>query len=842
MKEKITMTIKEELEELFEQDADDFAISKAFKNAIKTYKENLDDTFSKNQGKDFLVKHTKSIDLFISLMYKTVLRKFFGNYLPMSNSIPIAIVALGSYGREQMALYSDIDLMIVYEEIEGYNIQAMIESFLHIAWDAKLDLGHRVHKASELFDASNEDITIKTALLESRLITGSLFTWHTTQHALQIIRKNDPYEFIYEKLQEAHTRRKKYPRSMQPNLKEGVGGLRDANLMFWISFVLYDISNIRDLRGKLFSDEEYKGYRQALEFLFKTRSSLHLIMGKKQDVLILERLPEVASLLGFTDERSFVTKLLYSMHIIDTFSKVTVNKMTRHLFVDYTTSQLKKKRIVKDFYMVDNRLYTRQNDTKISLLSILDVLHKTPDISSLRFNPSVLHKLLLVDVYEPLTMKEHQSIYKLFERDNLYPLLELFYNAQILVKIFEPLKKINFLAQFDGYHKYPVAIHSMKCVKSLENIGDEQIANLYKELSSSDQAFLKLIVFIHDAGKGRVQDHHKVGAKLFTNYAKKINLDEDYIKTGSTLIKYHTFMSSTAFKEDIYHEKVLLKFMSVFTTKKMLDFIYILTYADINGVGPGTYTSFNERLLRELYTQALDVVDQTVLLGEAAKRLKKEASLKKNATFQALPKIRQKKILAIESNLFFIKHSTKDILALASDAIEIEKYRYYIQNTNHLRIQIYRKVPLNIGFLLSKLSYLSIVTMEVFKLYNELKYFRIDFNEKINENEIEIIHSIIEQAFDMEQKFKLPSVVIPENSISIDCNHSKTYASMCLIAPNQKGLLAFIMSKMDKLSINIATAKIHTIKNRAQDSFLIEKMDNLCQNSEIIIKDLIQGN
>ena len=138
------MSIVEQIEDLIEKNASDFEISKIFKTYISEYKASLPKLFESSQGKDFLVKHTQALDAIIIQMYKTVLRRSFGNYLPMRSSIPIAIVALGSYGREQLCVHSDIDLMIVYVPLEGYNNEAIIEKFLYLAWDSGLKLGDLV--------------------------------------------------------------------------------------------------------------------------------------------------------------------------------------------------------------------------------------------------------------------------------------------------------------------------------------------------------------------------------------------------------------------------------------------------------------------------------------------------------------------------------------------------------------------------------------------------------------------------------------------------------------------------------------------------------------------------
>ena len=830
------MPLHLDIEEHLFNNADDFTISKLFKDAILEYKNNLVPYFESLGGKDFLVKHTKNIDTIIDQMYKTILRKFFGNYLPMRNSIPIAIVALGSYGREQLALYSDIDLMIVYEEVAGFNVEAIIHAFLHMAWDAKLDLGHRVHNINDLIPVSKEDITIKSALMESRFITGSAFTWHATQQKIELIRKINPKAYIEEKLKEAQIRHKKYPRSMRPNIKDGVGGLRDAHLLYWIAFTKYGIHDIKNLSGILFSEEHYKEYRIALEFLYRVRTVFHLVHGKKQDTLILEMIPEIINRLKISDQTSFVSKLLSSMHTIDLFSDIVCNKMARSYF-PATNTPIRSHRLEQGFYLINGILYTRlKRHHDISLTRFLELLYHLPQ-EPISFNSSVLD-YILETIKAPLSQSEHKEVYKLFLHPNIADFLELFFDARRLKYIMPPLEKVHYLAQFDGYHQYPVTIHSLACVRALEEIKDEFTQELYTALTQEQKQFLRLIALLHDAGKGRKQDHHEVGVKLFRAYAKELDLGDEKVEMGSFLIKYHTLMSSVTFKEDIYSEDVLFKFMSVVKTKERLDLLLILTYADITAVGPNAYSPYKSKLLHKLYDNAKELIGQTKHLSEAAKRLKKEQSLKKHPDFLAFDKKRQKKILSITSNLFFIKNSTTEIIALSKKAIDIEQYRYFIHNNKHLEIEIFRKVPLNIAYLLSKLSFLSIVSMDVFKLYAEMKYFHIEFDDKVSEDDIFYIKEILENSFDMSRKSQLNEVCIKKEEIDFDCQHSKTFARLSINTLDQKGLLAFILYVLEQYSIEIATAKIHTSKYRVRDLFLIEKSENLCQNSDKIIDEL----
>jgi [protein-PII] uridylyltransferase len=386
------------------------------------------------------------------------------------------------------------------------------------------------------------------------------------------------------------------------------------------------------------------------------------------------------------------------------------------------------------------------------------------------------------------------------------------------------------LPQFDGYHHYPVDLHSLKCVEALENIKEKFIQNLFNELTNEEKLLLKIVVFFHDSGKGRKQDHSEVGAKLVLQFTKQIALNEDLSTRATTLVKYHVLMSSVAFKENIHNEKTLYKFMSKVGDAKNLKLLYILTYADINGVGGDTYNSFNAKLLYDLYKNALEVAENTERITDAKKRLIIEKRVKNLMEFQILPRLLQKKILSIESNLFFFKHTPQDIVEIAKRAKETQEYSFITKNENSLTIEIYRRIPLNVGFLLATLSHLDVASMEIFTLFDDIKYFKIDFIKNIDGSELVEVQDIIDAAFDMDREVKLKKISIKREEINIDCEHSKTHAELTIHTKNQMGLLACVMHKFEQMQINIVTAKIHSSKYKVRDSFLMEKQLNICDN------------
>jgi len=821
--ESIVEKVKAQIEELLYNNAEDFEIAKVLKKDIKTYFSTLEETFANSGGKDFLLKHTKKIDTVLKMVYQVAQREMFGDYAPMKNSIPLALVALGSYGREQLCVHSDIDLMIVYKDIPGYNSKEMIEKILYILWDTGLKLGHRVHTVEELYEVSKTDITIKTAMIESRFIEGSHFIWIATQNAISQIRHDDPKTFIESKLEEQEKKHKKFPLTMEPNLKDGVGGFRDANLVFWIGKVFYNVNTIKDLPSTIVYEKEYRTFRIALEFLFRVRSALHLTAGKKEDKLRLDLIPNIARLLGYEESKQghmkFARKVTESLKITRLYSTIWLNKLTK----EYVPADPKK-----------HFVYSKTKKFNGLLSELCDHAEKPFYVHS-----TFLQKLIVADKPDRPDELLYKTIAKFFYQPYAYYIFSSLSFARLLKYVIPPIRQVVDLPQFDGYHKYAVDIHSMKCVYHLEHIKDPFIQNLFEAFSDDEKAMLKLVTFLHDAGKGRKRDHHLVGASLFKIFANRLHVDPELIKMGETLIHYHTLMSNVAQREDLYSEKVILAFAAHFKTQKLLDMIYILTYADMNGVGKGTYNSFNSRLIKTLYMRAIESLRHTVILNNTGKRVKKEQTLKKHPDFLALKRSEQKKILQIPSNLLFLRYKAERIVAIAKKGFQTKSYEFLISNENNLTVEIIRANSFNLGYFLAKLNTLEVVNMDICKLFDGLKYFKIDFSVKVDREDILLIEEILHNSFDDNKKSTLQTPVIQKKELEIDCEHSQSYAILRLHTSNQKGLLAYVINMFDEIGIDIVSAKIHTFKNSIRDIFLIEKNGNFCHNTDIIIDKLI---
>ncbi len=841
------MDLNAEIESLLDKEAPDFQISKLLKQAVGEYLQNLEEIFKETQGKAFLVHHTRKIDSFLSIIYKVVLRKMFREFQPMRNSVPIALVALGSYGREQLCVHSDIDLMIVYKETPGYNVKEIIEKILYIAWDAGFQLGHRVHEVSELPDVARTDITIKTALIESRFIIGSNFIWMQTQRRLRYIRLDDPKSYVLAKLAESQNRHEKFPISMEPNIKEGIGGMRDANLVFWIAAVRHGVFRLKELVGSVIDESDYAEYRTALEFIFRVRAALHLSAGKKEDTLRLEHVPGVSTLLGIDTsnpqkaQRELVTRTFHSLDTIRKKSSYWTGLLAKpYLYRAENMPILRGEFIESGIFRCQDTIYARREMKPKTFLYYLKLMLKEGQKYPIVADASFCHLIDLTEIPKTKGKQLIAAIRQIFYLPYSAGVVAALYKSGKLAQAIPPMKRVMHLPQFDGYHHYPVDIHSIKTLEQIDMLSHEILKPLFDKLDRDTKAMLKLVALLHDAGKGRIRDHHEVGADLFRVYAKKLGFAEELVKDGVLLIRYHTRMTKTIHNEDIYDESTVSRFAAPLNRQRLLDMLFILTYCDVRAVGEGVYNAFTDRMLKTLYFAASEILEKPYIIDETAKRLRREQALKKIDEFRELPRSLQKKILSIESNLFFIKHTAKEIVDIAIQSRDVDEYSMKIESKQALKIEIFRKVPINLGYLLGKLSHLELVGMEIFKLFDGVKYFVLEFNDTVGREEIPTVEKIVHDSFDMSKSIKLTKPKILPKEITINCEHSKSYATMQIKTSNQRGLMAYVAHYFDMLGIDIASAVITTRKERVNDFFLIEKNGKFCTNKEKIMKELTE--
>lgn len=538
----------------------------------------------------------------------------------------LAVLAVGGYGRGEMAPYSDVDLLF----LTPYKITAwaekVIESTLYILWDLKLKVGHSSRTVRDCIRLGSEDFTIRTAMLEHRFLYGDDKLAATLDKRLRAdLFEGSERQFIEAKLAERDARHKRLGQRymVEPNVKEAKGGLRDLQSLFWIGKYIYKVQDAADLVPLgLFTIEEFRTFVAAEDFLWATRCHLHLQTKRPTDKLTFDMQATVADAMGYEDKAG---RRAVELFMQDYFRHATqVGELTRifltkleatHLKAEPLLERLFKRRpsVKPGYQVIHNRLAVADDvaflSDKLNMLRLFEEALRTgmlihPD--AMRLVKSNLH---LIDDglrNDPEACRIFLDL--LLKHGNPERALRRMNELGVLSAFIPEFEHIVAMMQFNMYHSYTVDEHIIQCIAQLAMIErGELIENL--PVASSilkdgvNRRVLYVAVMLHDIGKGRVEDHSILGAQMARKIAPRLGLKQDEVDIVEWLVRYHLLMSDMAQKRDIADPRTVRDFAKAVQTVKRLDLLCVLTVCDIRGVGPTTWNNWKAVLIRALYRQ-----------------------------------------------------------------------------------------------------------------------------------------------------------------------------------------------------------------------------------------------
>ena len=614
----------------------------------------------------FRARPLASRELVLSQSYLTdgivrmVLRVAVEHLHPLSNPTEgerLAVLAVGGYGRAEMAPHSDVDLLFLTPwKITGW-AESVVESVLYMLWDMRLKVGHATRTVRDCVRLGREDMTIRTALLEHRLVAGDVRTAHELRQRLwQDLFARTGAQFVEAKLverDERHRRQGGQRYVLEPNVKEGKGGLRDLQTLYWIAKYLHRVDQAAQLVDLgMFSAEEYATFRSAETFLWAVRCHMHHIAGRAADQLTFDLQVEVAERMGFSDHggRRAVEHFMQSY-----FRHATrVGDLTRIFLTALEATHAKgepmlvglmrrRKRVRPGYRVRHGRLSVDDPEAfladPLNLLRIFEEALRTglllhPDAMRLlaaslhRFDRDLQESREANRIFLDLMLR-HGNPERVLRRMNELGLLAAF------IPEFEPIVA---MMQFNVYHHYTVDEHTIQCISTLAEI---ERGELVKDLpvvteilrQGVNRRVLYVALLLHDLGKGRPEDHSVLGAQIARRLAPRLGLNAEDSETVEWLVRYHLLMSDTAQKRDISDPRTIRGFARAVRTRKRLDLLLVLTVCDIRGVGPGTWNNWKAMLLRQLYRDTADALETGL---EDLNREKREAEARR-ALRAALP-------------------------------------------------------------------------------------------------------------------------------------------------------------------------------------------------------------
>ena len=626
------------------------AVLPCLKDALAEMRANLKQDLETSQdGARYVGAYALSMDALIDVIFTSVL-PYCGSYEGHNNTVSpngdtnssgrFAILATGGYGRGEMAPFSDVDLLFLQEKASDKNSQQQIEIILYFLWDLGLKIGHATRSVRQNIAASRTDLTIMTSLLETRFICGDKGLADQLEEALNsAIARRNPLEFVTDKLAERDMRHKQHGATryvVEPQVKEGKGGLRDLHTLFWIAKFAYRSADIMAIFEKgVIRISEARSFAASQRFLWTVRCFLHLRSGRGDDMLAFDAQIDIAPQMGFVSkngmrdvERFMKRYYLAARHvgnltrifcaaIEDEFDVKSQRSLSR-LFQD---GMARFSLTIAPFVLKNGRLHLPSNmmfhQAPLRLIEIFWYAQKY----SLDIHPDSFKRLTRGTnrlSHDDLWQSEFHAVFLAILGHDKSPerVLRLMNESGFLSKYMPDFGRIVGMMQFDMYHSYTVDEHTIKAVGIMNAIEQGAVRNeaplaceLFPKISS--RRALYVAILLHDIAKGRGGDHSLLGAEVAETLCPELGLEAEETETVTWLIRHHLLMSKIAFRYDLHDPKTILDFVADVQSPERLKLLLILTVADIRAVGPDIWNGWKASLMRDLYRRAEAVIGGT---------------------------------------------------------------------------------------------------------------------------------------------------------------------------------------------------------------------------------------
>lgn len=788
-------------------------------------------------------------------------------------NIQFSILAVGGYGRGMLAPHSDIDLLFILSGQERPEEQKVIQEILYNLWDLKFKIGYSVQTVPDILQSCLSDLHLRTALLEMRFLTGNyqqFDIFKTSFHRKISSLSIDHY--INAKLEERDQRLRYNGTSrflLEPNIKEGKGGLRDLQTLNWI-FLYLSITQKLTL-SKLISDfipqNERKIFVKCEEFLWRVRCHRHFISDREGDILNFNMQKEIAARLGFSNrkalssvERFMKTYYLVVRNVGLLTAYVCAALEARHVkklpSLNRQTTSLSSHRnflnnpsLIKD----NGRISFSKNKNILITPHLAFRFFNLANHYQLPLHPDALHRILQAHKTFNRNFRNNSDIKLLFleillSRSNSEKILRSMNDTGILGWLIPELKRITGLMQFNMYHSYTVEEHSLRAVGALTHLEN----GLYLEdnkiifnLSEENRRELYLATLLHDIGKVHAGDHSLVGAPLAKKAALKLGFSQLEAEMVFWLVENHLLMSNTAQRRDLSDPETIQTFIKQVQTRERLKLLYLLTIADMKAVGPAIWTAWKARLLQTLYHET-----NLALGGEKTEGFQSRIHEKKHRLFQELSTQteEQKKILLdIHETSYWLKTDTEQQKRHARLIEQAEQNKTknnnwiltsFINNTG-IELTLYAPTTQNHAFLYMSgacsILNLNIISATVFPMKNKHTLYsvlveRIKDHPDVEERKIKQMSQIIsdgssgkniETLFPDTLKKTKERPFQVTSRITFDGLSSQGQTVLEVFGLDRPGLLYDLVKALDFHTLLIHSAYIATFGEKASDTFYI---------------------
>ncbi len=816
-------------------------------------------------------------DDIIEVLYDFAVRRL---YPPQtaSDAEHMAIVATGGYGRGLMAPGSDIDLLFLLPYKQTAWGESVAEAILYCLWDMGLKVGHATRSVDECIRQAKADMTIRTALLEARFLLGErkLFDELVARFDKQVVH-GTATEFVTAKLAEREERLRRAGQSrylVEPNVKDGKGGLRDLHTLFWMAKYVYRVREPEELiEHGVFDRQEYQLFRRCENFLWAVRCHLHFVTGRAEERVSFDLQRDIAVRLGYTSHPGMRDVERFMKHYF--LIAKDVGDLTAIMCAELEASQAKDvamlNRVVARFRRRPRRLaldakgFIAENN-RISVASprvfeldpvnLIRIFHLAQR-HSLDFHPDAMRlatrSLKLIDK----AVREDKEANRLFleiltGKNDTEVVLRRMNETGVLGRFVPEFGRVVSMMQFNMYHHYTVDEHLLRCIGVLAEIeaGKHEEYALANELIHTIQpehrTVLYVALFLHDIAKGRVEDHSVAGARIARKIGPRFGLSTANTETLAWLIEQHLTMSAIAQSRDLSDRRTIENFSAVVQSLERMKLLTILTTADIRAVGPGVWNGWKAQLLRALYYETEPALTGGFSEVDRARRVAM-AHAEFRAEMKDWPPAEIERYLARHYPAYWLKVDLPRKIAHARFLRSAEEAGQTLATSvaydTARGVTILTVLAPDHPWLLSVIAGAcattgaNIVDAQIFTTTDGLALDTIAVSREFERDEDEGRRAIriadaIERA--LRGDLKLPEVVAKraapkgrirafavEPEVNINNAWSNRYTVVEVSGLDRPGLLYELTTTLSKLNLNIASAHVATFGERVVDVFYV---------------------
>jgi [protein-PII] uridylyltransferase len=541
-----------------------------------------------------------------------------------------ALIAVGGYGRKELHPYSDIDILFILAEEPDEHMRSCLQKFITFLWDIKLEVGHSVRTLQDCEREAKEDVTVMTNLMESRFLLGQEQLFKQMQVLVNADNMWDSRTFFAEKNQEQNKRYAKYhdtAYNLEPNVKEGPGGMRDIQTIAWVAKRHLAVNTLYDLvQGEFLTDAEYQSLIEGQEFLWQVRCWLHFHANRKEDRLLFDYQRTLANDFGFADEENhlaaveqFMQKYYRTVMSLNTLNDLLLQVFQENILYDQPSTTVinlnKRFQIRQDFIEVNNdKVFVHY---PFALLEVFLLMQQHPEVKGIRADTLRLiykYSYLIDDAFHR-DLRARSLFYEILHQPSgITRALRLMNRYGVLGAYIPSFGRIVGQMQYDLFHVYTVDQHTIFVVRHLRRFTFSEYQDEFPLCSKIVKTLPKLELLylaglFHDIAKGRGGDHSELGEKEALTFCHEHGFSDHDARLVGWLVRNHLIMSSTAQREDISDPTVINQFAQKVQNKIHLDYLYVLTIADIRATSPKLWNGWKNALLADLYQKTRYVLE-----------------------------------------------------------------------------------------------------------------------------------------------------------------------------------------------------------------------------------------